>query len=56
MPSLFYYFTPKIGLSISNKYTCFIAFYFLTFLVAHLSWTFIEKPISKLKSKVPYLK
>lgn len=56
MPSLFYYIAPTIGINISNKYTTFVAFYFLTFLVAHFSWILIEKPISKLKHKVPYLK
>lgn len=56
IPALFYYVAPIIGLSISNKYTFFIAAYFLTFLVAHLSWKLIELPINKLKNKVPYIK
>jgi peptidoglycan/LPS O-acetylase OafA/YrhL len=56
IPNLFYYCAPKIGLAITNKYTEFIAFYCLTFLVAHVSWLLIEQPILKLKSKVPYMK
>jgi len=55
MPTFFYYLAPKIGLSINNKYTAFIAFYFLTFIVAHVSWMLIERPLNSLKSKVPYL-
>ena len=56
MPTIFYFIAPRIGLSISNKYTAFIAFYFVTFLVAHISWVLIERPIINLKSKVPYVK
>jgi len=56
IPTLFYYIAPRIGLSITNKYTIFIAFYFLTFLVSHLSWKLIESPINKLKNRVPYIK
>jgi len=56
MPDLFYYIEPKIGLSVNNKYTAFVCFFLLTFLVAHFSWILIEKPINNLKSKVPYLK
>ncbi len=56
MPALFYYLSARIGLSISNKYTLFVAFYFLSFAVSHLSWLLIEKPINRLKSKVPYIK
>ncbi|MBI9032988.1 MAG: acyltransferase [Bacteroidales bacterium] len=53
-PALFYYFAPKIGLSINNKYTLFIAFYLLTFIIAHFSWILIEKPINSLKKRFPY--
>jgi len=56
IPTLFYFISPRLGISISNKYTAFVAFYFLTFLVAHLSWKIIENPINKIKEKVPYLK
>jgi len=56
IPTLFFFIAPRIGIIITNKYTYFIGFYFLTFLVAHYSWVVIEKPISKLKSKAPYLK
>jgi len=53
---LFYYIAPRIGLSISNKYTAFIAFYFLAFLIAHISWKYIESPINSLKDKFPYIR
>lgn len=56
MPPLFYYLAPKIGLSINNKYTFFIALYLLTFIISHISWKLIESPINKLKDRVPYLK
>jgi peptidoglycan/LPS O-acetylase OafA/YrhL len=56
IPTLFYFIAPIIGLSINNKYTFFITAYFLTFLIAHFSWKFIEIPINNLKNKVPYLK
>ncbi len=56
MPALFYYIAPKIGLAISNKYTFFVALYLLTFVVAHLVWISIERPINQIKSKVPYFK
>ncbi len=56
MPALFYFIAPKIGLSISNKYTFFVALYFLTFVLSHFSWILIESPINGLKNKVPYIK
>ncbi|MEI8202846.1 MAG: acyltransferase [Bacteroidota bacterium] len=56
IPFLYYFIAPRIGLSIDSKYTTFVAFYLLTFIVASISWTLIEKPISRLKSRVPYLK
>lgn len=56
VPSLFYIYAPCIGLGITNKYTLFIAFYLLTFLIAHYSWVFIEKPINAYKSRFPYIK
>ena len=55
IPSLYYYIAPHIGLSISNMYTIFIAYFILAFIVSHISWILIEKPISKLKSQVPYI-
>lgn len=56
IPALFYYLASIIGLSINNKYLFFIALYFLTFLVAHICWKLIERPINKLKQRVPYIK
>ena len=56
IPQLYYFIAPRIGLSISNKYTLFIAFYMLTFVVAHFSWKIIESPINSLKSRAPYLR
>lgn len=56
IPNLFYFIAPRIGLSISNKYTFFVVAYFLTFLVAHISWKLVESPINRLKNRVPYVK
>ncbi len=56
IPELFLYIAPKIGLSITNKYTFFVTALLLTFIVAHISWKYIESPINKLKNRVPYLK
>lgn len=56
MPTLYFYLAPKFGVSITNKYSWFIALYFLTFGVSYLSWRLIESPINRLKSKVPYYK
>ena len=56
IPELYFFISPRIGLGISNKYTFFVVMYFLTFLVAHISWKLIESPINKFKDKVPYLK
>lgn len=56
IPSLYWYLAPKIGIEIQNKYLQFIAFYFLTFIMAFLSWNLIEKPINSLKKKFPYFK
>lgn len=54
VPALFWYLSPKIGLFITHKYTAFVAFYFITFLMAHISWKLIESPINSLKKKFPY--
>lgn len=51
---VFYPLASKIGLSITDKYTLFVAFYLLTFLLAHISWKLIENPINSLKKKFPY--
>lgn len=56
IPALFYYLAPIAGLSISNKYTLFIAFYLLTFLLSHYSWKLIESPINNYKKHFPYFK
>jgi len=57
VPSFFWeYLSGKIGLTISSKYTSFVFFYLLTFVMAHVSWKLMENPINKLKSRFPYLK
>ena len=56
IPALFYLIASQIGLSISNKYTLFVAFYLLTVAVAHVSWKLIEAPVNSVKDKVPYNK
>ncbi len=56
MPALFFYLAPKIGLTITNKYSFFISLYLLTFIISHFSWKLIESPINKLKNRVPYMK
>jgi peptidoglycan/LPS O-acetylase OafA/YrhL len=56
IPTFYYYITYKIGLAIINKYTLTVAFFLVTFVISHLSWVLIEKPINSLKSRVPYLR
>lgn len=56
MPDLFYYLAPRIGLSVSNKYTAFAFFFLLTFLLSHFSWKLIETPVNDLKKYFPYFK
>lgn len=56
IPSLFYYYAPKIGLGISNKYTFFVALCCITYVLAHFSWVLIEKPLNSLKKYFPYSK
>jgi peptidoglycan/LPS O-acetylase OafA/YrhL len=59
---LFHLFAPTllgllfgvIGCAIPGKYYFAIGCYALTFLLAHLSWRFIESPINKLKSRFNY--
>lgn len=54
IPTLYYFLFPKLGISITNKYTLFMTFFLLTFGVAHFSWVLLEAPINRLKSKFPY--
>lgn len=56
IPDLYYYLAPRIGLLITNKYTAFVAFFFLTFLLSHLSWKLIETPVNNLKKYFPYFR
>lgn len=57
VPAFFWeWFSAKIGMQVTNKYTAFIVFYFITFAMAHISWRVMEKPLNDLKSKFPYLK
>ena len=45
MPPLFYYWAPKIGLSIANKYAWCLALYALTYFLSVMSWKWVEAPI-----------
>ena len=57
VPSFFCnYLSGKLGLTVTNKYTAFVFFYLTTFVLAHMSWRFIESPINNLKKYFPYLK
>lgn len=56
IPDLYYYLAPRIGLAVSNKYTLFVAFFALTFLLSHLSWRIFEAPVNDLKKYFPYFK
>ncbi len=57
VPQFFWGFLlPKTGLTINNKYTAFVVFYLITFIMAHLSWKLMENPINNLKKYFPYLK
>ena len=57
VPSFFWeYLSGKIGLGVSNKYTAFVLFYLITFVMAHLSWKWIESPLNNLKKYFPYFK
>ena len=38
----------------SSKYILFVAYYLLTFILAHFSWKVIEGPMNNLKHKYPY--
>lgn len=54
IPSLYYWLFPKLGISLSNKFTEFVFLYLLTFGIAHLSWTYIESPVNRLKNRFGY--
>ena len=55
VPNFFWnYLSAKIGLSITDKYTATVFFYFVTFVLAHFSWICMEKPINDLKKYFPY--
>lgn len=56
IPGFFWNFlAPKTNIIIDNKYLAFVIFYFITFIMAHLSWKLIENPINNLKRYFPYL-
>jgi peptidoglycan/LPS O-acetylase OafA/YrhL len=38
----------------TSKYTSFVFLYLTTFVVAHISWKLIEKPINRLNKYFPY--
>lgn len=56
MPDLFNFIGPKIGFLATNKYSQFVVYFALTFLLSHLSWKLIENPINNLKDRFPYFK
>ena len=57
IPEFFWsYLSGKIGMGITNKYTAFVVFYMITFVMAHISWKLMENPINNLKKYFPYLK
>lgn len=57
VPDFFWtWVSPKIGLGITSKYTAFFVFYFITFVMAHISWKLMENPINNLKKYFPYFK
>jgi peptidoglycan/LPS O-acetylase OafA/YrhL len=54
IPALYYWIAQSTGYMISNKYVLFTIFFIMTFIVAHFSWIFIERPVNRLKLKFPY--
>ncbi len=54
MPQLFIFLNRYVQITSTSKYTWFILYFLLTFLVAHISWKIIEKPINKLNKYFPY--
>jgi peptidoglycan/LPS O-acetylase OafA/YrhL len=56
IPELYYKLSPKIGITATNKYSQFVVFYVLTFVLSHFSWKYFESPINNLKDRFPYFK
>ena len=57
IPEFFWnYLSPRIGMGITNKYTAAVVFYLVTFVLAHISWKYMEGPINNLKKYFPYTK
>jgi peptidoglycan/LPS O-acetylase OafA/YrhL len=57
IPAFFWdHLSAWVGITITNKYTSFVMFYFVTFALAHISWRMMENPINNLKKHFPYLK
>jgi peptidoglycan/LPS O-acetylase OafA/YrhL len=54
MPGIFYWVSPYLQLYTTSKYTSFVFLYLTTFVVAHISWKLIEKPINRLNKYFPY--
>jgi peptidoglycan/LPS O-acetylase OafA/YrhL len=55
IPGLWDYLSDVTGLKFHNNYMAFVFYYLTTFVISHLSWIFIERPINSLKRKVPYI-
>jgi peptidoglycan/LPS O-acetylase OafA/YrhL len=58
IPPLLYWLFPELeeynSLHNYSKYILFILYYLVTFVIAHISWLMIEKPLNKLKNRYPY--
>lgn len=54
IPQLGYYVFTFLDIKVENGYLLFPIYYFLTLLVATISWFLFEKPINDLKSRFPY--
>lgn len=55
IPVLMDYVSEVTGYEFQNNYQAFVAYYLVTFVIAHFSWILIERPINSLKQKVPYV-
>ncbi len=54
VPSLFLFLSNQLGITVDFKPILFIIYFVITFLLAQLSWVLIEKPLLKMKKKIPY--
>ena len=51
VPSLYSFLALKLNFEIEYKPLLFPIYFIITFMLSHLSWIYIEKPINKLKNK-----